>query len=185
MLEVPFVLDQAHLQDERDVRWQCDRWLPQDLSYSKSHSIQYDNNTPKKIINIGNWEYLNQGKKVAILAVGSTVDIACKSLDFIKEKFNFIPTVVNCRFIKPFDNKILNNVINEHDFIITMEEGVIKGGFGSAVLNYCHNNGSEIKVKNLGIRDEFVGHATRKELLDSVNLNKSSLVDSIDDFLKE
>ena len=155
------------------------------IRYPKSHSINYDNNIAKNIIDIGSWEYLREGDKVAILAVGSTVDIAEKSLDLIKEKFNFIPTLVNCRFIKPFDDKILNDVINKHKFIITMEEGIIKGGFGSSILNYCHNKGSLIRVKSLGIKDEFIEHATRNELLDSVNLNESSIINSIDDFLEE
>jgi len=155
------------------------------IRYPKSHSINYDNNIAKKIIDIGSWEYLREGDKVAILAVGSTVDIAEKSLDLIKEKFNFIPTLVNCRFIKPFDDKILNDVINKHKFIITMEEGIIKGGFGVSVLNYCHNKDSRLRVKNLGIKDEFIEHATRNELLNSVGLNESSIINSIDDFLEE
>ena len=159
--------------------------VPFCIRYPKSHSINYDNNIAKNIIDIGSWEYLREGDKVAILAVGSTVDIAEKSLDLIKEKFNFIPTLVNCRFIKPFDDKILNDVINKHKFIITMEEGIIKGGFGSSILNYCHNKGSLIRVKSLGIKDEFIEHATRNELLDSVNLNESSIINSIDDFLEE
>ena len=57
--------------------------------------------------------------------------------------------------------------------------------FGSSVLNYCHNKGSLIRVKNLGIQDKFIEHATRNELLDSVNLNESSIINSIEDFLEE
>ena len=155
------------------------------IRYPKAHSIKYDNNNSKKIIDIGKWEYMERGEKVAILAVGSTVDIASKSLNSIKEKFNFIPTLVNCRFIKPFDDKILTDIISNHSFLITMEEGVINGGFGSCILNYCHNQNNKIKVKNLGIGDQFIEHGTRKELLDLVKLNESSLIESIDEFLEE
>ena len=155
------------------------------IRYPKTHSIEYDSNIPKRIINIGKWEYLKKGEKVAILAVGSTVDIALKSLNSIEEKFSFIPTLVNCRFIKPFDNEILKDIMNNHDFIITMEEGVIKGGFGSTILNYYHSKNNKIKVKNLGIEDNFIEHGTREELLDLVNLNEFSLISCIDHFLKE
>ena len=76
-------------------------------------------------------------------------------------------------------------VSDNHDFIITMEEGVIKGGFGSTILNYYNSKNNKIKVKNLGIEDNFIEHGTREELLDLVNLNEFSLISCIDHFLKE
>jgi len=151
------------------------------IRYPKSHSVTYHQTNPEKILDIGSWEYLNKGKKVAVLATGSMVEVASQSLDLINEKFNFKPTLVNCRFIKPFDFKILDQVINDHDMIITMEEGVIIGGFGSSISNYCRNH--KIRIELMGIDDNFVEHGTRQELLDLVGLNVNSLINLIDNYI--
>ena len=113
------------------------------------------------------------------------VDMAFNSLKNIEEKFNFSPTLINCRFIKPFDTDILDEIITNHDYIITIEEGCLSGGFGSAILDYYNNKKYLIKVKKMGIDDHFVDHGTRKELLDLVGLNQESLMTIISDYFKE
>ena len=155
--------------------------LPFCIRYPKTSSITFHQTNIEKILDIGSWEYLNKGKKVAILATGSMVDVASQSLDFINQKFNFKPTLINCRFIKPFDNKMLDQIIQMHDLIITMEEGMVSGGFGSSILTYCrHKN---IMVELMGIKDTFVEHGTRQELLDLVGLNIDSLINLIDSYI--
>ena len=154
--------------------------LPFCIRYPKSHSVRYHQTNPEKVLDIGSWEYLNKGKKVAILATGSMVEVASQSVDLINKKFNFKPTVVNCRFIKPFDYKILDQVIKDHDMIITMEEGAVIGGFGSSVSNYCKNH--KIRIELMGIEDSFIEHGTRQELLDLVGLNVNSLINLIDNY---
>jgi len=157
--------------------------VPFCIRYPKSNSINYDKKNISKILDIGSWEYINKGEKIAILSTGSMVDIANNSIDLIKEKFNFIPTVVNCRFIKPFDTECLNEIIKSHDLIITMEEGALKGGFGSSVLDYCKRD--SIMVESMGIQDSFIEHGTRQELLDLVGLNINSLINLIDDYMND
>ena len=155
--------------------------LPFCIRYPKSHSVTYHQTNPGKILDIGSWEYLNKGEKIVVLATGSMVEVASQSIDLINEKFNFKPTVVNCRFIKPFDSKILDEVIKKHDMIITMEEGAIIGGFGSSISNYCRNH--KIRIELMGIEDNFVEHGTRQELLDLVGLNVNSLINLIDSYM--
>jgi len=157
--------------------------VPFCIRYPKSNSINYDKKNISKILDIGSWEYINKGKKIAILSTGSMVDIATNSIDLINEKFNFIPTVVNCRFIKPFDIECLNEVIKSHELIITMEEGALKGGFGSSILDYCKRD--SIMVESMGIQDSFIEHGTRQELLDLVGLNINSLINLIDDYMND
>ena len=157
--------------------------VPFCIRYPKSNSINYDKKNISKILDIGSWEYINKGEKIAILSTGSMVDIANNSIDLIKEKFNFIPTVVNCRFIKPFDTECLNEIIKSHDLIITMEEGALKGGFGSSVLDYCKRD--SVMVESMGIQDSFIEHGTRQELLDLVGLNINSLINLIDDYMND
>ena len=153
------------------------------IRYPKSNSINYHQTNISKILDIGSWEYMNKGSKIAILAIGSMVDVASNSIDLINEKFNFIPTLVNCRFIKPFDKDCLNEIIKSHNLIITIEEGALKGGFGSSILDYCKRD--NIMVESMGIKDSFIEHGTRQELLDLVGLNTNSLINLIDDYIND
>ena len=111
------------------------------------------------------------------------VEVASDSIDLIKSTFEFMPTVINARFIKPFDNDCLDEVINNHDLIITMEEGALKGGFGNSVLEYCKRD--NIKVESMGIPDSYIEHGTRQELLDLVGLNTKSLINLINNYINE
>ena len=148
------------------------------IRYPKSNSINYHQTNISKVLDVGSWETLNNGKKVAILATGSMVEIATKSIEVINSKFSFNPTVVNCRFIKPLDTKVLDEIISSHEILITMEEGILTGGFGSSIVNYTKN--MNITIETMGIKDEYVEHGTRKELLDLVGLNTDSLINLIE-----
>ena len=148
------------------------------IRYPKSNSINYHQTNISKVLDIGSWETLKNGKKVAILATGSMVEIATKSIEVINSKFSFNPTVVNCRFIKPLDTKMLDEIISSHEILITMEEGILTGGFGSSIVNYTKN--MNIVIETMGIKDEYVEHGTRKELLDLVGLNTDSLINLIE-----
>ena len=148
------------------------------IRYPKSNSINYHQTNISKVLDIGSWETLNSGKKVAILATGSMVEIATKSIEVINSKFSFNPTVVNCRFIKPLDTKMLDEIIGSHEILITMEEGILTGGFGSSIVNYTKN--MNVTIETMGIKDEYVEHGTRKELLDLVGLNTDSLINLIE-----
>ncbi len=148
------------------------------IRYPKSNSINYHQTNISKVLDIGSWEILNNGKKVAILATGSMVEIATKSIEVINSKFSFNPTVVNCRFIKPLDTKMLDKIISSHEILITMEEGILTGGFGSSIVDYTKN--LNITIETMGIKDEYVEHGTRKELLDLVGLNTDSLINLIE-----
>ena len=148
------------------------------IRYPKSNSINYHQTNISKVLDVGSWETLNNGKKVAILATGSMVEIATKSIEVINSKFSFNPTVVNCRFIKPLDTKMLDKIISSHEILITMEEGILTGGFGSSIVDYTKN--LNITIETMGIKDEYVEHGTRKELLDLVGLNTDSLINLIE-----
>ena len=158
--------------------------LPFCIRYPKSSSLEYNNSNKEEIIDIGKWEYINKGSKVAILAIGPMVELAKNSINNIEEKFSFKPTVINCRFIKPIDTCMINELISKHDLIITMEEGIISGGFGSSIIDYINDIKNDISIIKMGIKDEFIEHASRPELLDMVGLNKKTILKSINDYYK-
>jgi len=149
------------------------------IRYPKDTSYKFDEDIAPEILEIGSWEKLESGEKVAILATGSMVGVANSNYSSISESLGFNPMLVNSRFIKPMDLNMLNEIENEFDLIITMEEGALNGGFGSAVVEYYSDKNFKSKIVRMGIPDEFVEHATRQELLNDLGLSKDGLIQKI------
>ena len=124
-------------------------------------------------IPIGKAELRRQGKEVAILAFG-TVLADCLA---VAEELD--ATVVNMRFVKPIDVDMILNIANNHDLIVTVEENMVQGGAGSAVLETLAANGITKKVINYGLPDRFVQHGSREDMLEDVKLTKSGIMEFI------
>ena len=154
------------------------------IRYPKGNSITYDPELKPEILKIGSWELLTEGNDIAILAVGSMVDVAQNTLKLLKND-NINITLVNCRFIKPIDEKMLENIFKSHKTIITIEEGTVLGGFGSSILEYASLKNITANIKVLGIPDQFIQHGPRSELLDDIGLSKNKLYNTIKEILNE
>lgn len=116
-----------------------------------------------RTIKIGSWNLVNSGTKVAVLACGKGVSIALDSLKLLR---NVHPTVINARFVKPLDDKLLSRIFRTHKALVTVEDNVLAGGFGSAVLEWLEENGcSNIRVERIGLPDRFIEHGPQKRLL--------------------
>ena len=80
------------------------------------------------------------------------------------------------RFVKPLDEKLLHQIFTKFNKIITVEDGVIKGGFGSAILEFANeNNYQKTSIQVLGIPDQFIEHGSNDELFESIHLSKNHL----------
>ena len=154
------------------------------IRYPKGNSIVYDPELKPEVLKIGSWELLSKGNDIAILAVGSMVDVAQNTLKLLKND-NINITLVNCRFIKPIDEKMLENIFKSHKTIITIEEGTVLGGFGSSILEYASLKNITANIKVLGIPDKFIQHGPRSELLDDIGLSKNKLYNTIKEILNE
>ena len=107
------------------------------------------------------------------------VDLVMSNYDYIEQELGFSPHVINSRFIKPFDENMLNSIIKEFDGILTIEEGMKTGGFGSYILNYLNELNYTGKVRILGVKDKFVDQGTRTELLDDCGLTANNIINTI------
>ena len=107
------------------------------------------------------------------------VDICVKVIQMFDEMSNLKITLINCRFIKPFDKDLLDELIHSHSSFITIEEGLLSGGFGSQISNYFTDQNITKKLKLLGIKDEFTDHGTRSELLENLSLDPNSIFNII------
>ena len=153
------------------------------IRYPKMQT-KVDFTIPPSEITIGSWETVSKGRNVCLLAVGSMLDTAIKVKDLLKLELDIDITVINCRFIKPIDKKLLNELILIHNYFITIEEGILRGGFGSFVSQFFNKMNIDKKIFNLGIDDEFTEHGSRKELLKDLKLDSISIVHKIKEIIK-
>jgi len=115
-------------------------------------------------LEIGKAEVLHTGNDVVLLAIGSGVREAIKARTLLK-KDNIQATVVNCRFVKPLDEELIRSLASRIPKLVTVEENVLQGGFGSAVLECLNGNGlSQCRIARIGIEDVFVEHGPQSKL---------------------
>lgn len=126
----------------------------------------------------GKWEVLKQGGKIAVLAVGRMVShalIASMQL----EDMGIYTTVVNAYSIKPIDDCLLRELCEKGYSIVTIEDNVVRGGFGSMVLQYVNNSQYKVKVVNMGLKDEFIEQGSPEILYKLYGLDVDGIVEKI------
>jgi len=129
-------------------------------------------------IKIGSWEKLIEGRDIAILGVGRYVQRALEVKKELKNR-GFSPTVINARFIKPMDEKMLREILSSHKYIITMEDGSLNGGFGSAVAEFMVDNQYTNTLIRFGIPDKFIEHGKVELLEKDLGLLPEQMVEKI------
>jgi len=132
-----------------------------------------------KPIELGCSEVLKEGKDLAIFAIGSSVYPSLKVAKNLKDD-GIEAAVINARFIKPLDGNLLENILQKTKRIVTVEEGAIEGGFGSAILEFIERERIDgVKLKRIGLPCEFIEHGKRKELLKKYNLTSEGIYNAI------
>lgn len=133
-------------------------------------------------LEIGRAEIVRDGGSIAILAVGTMVSAACKTAELLLKR-GINCTVVNMRFIKPLDKECILQMADKMEAIVTMEENVLNGGFGSAVVELLADEGRSIPVLRFGIPDEFIEQGTQSELREQCGLTPEQMSEKINDML--
>lgn len=138
------------------IDWSVDFDRPLSIRFPKGEagSAFADNRAP---IEYGKSEVLAEGSGVAILAVGTAVEQA-QGVAVILKEHGIEPTFVNVRFVKPMDWQLIDRLVKTHNMIITLEENVKTGGYGSSVLDYINSKEYEVKVHNVALPDRFIEH---------------------------
>ena len=155
------------------------------VRYPKDCSIKYEPELKPEILKIGTWENLQDGEEVVLLAVGSMVENSLRAREILLES-DIFAGVVNCRFIKPFDTKMMQELAREYSIVITIEENTRMGGFGANLRNWCAENVNiRESFHTLAISDEFVTHGPRKQLLDDVGLSPEKIADYISNLIRK
>ncbi|AJC26838.1 MULTISPECIES: 1-deoxy-D-xylulose-5-phosphate synthase [Bacillus] len=132
-----------------------------------------------KTIPIGTWEVLRPGKDAVILTFGTTIEMALEAAEEL-QKEGLSVRVVNARFIKPIDKQMMKAILNEGLPILTIEEAVLEGGFGSTILEYAHDLGMyHTPIDRMGIPDRFIEHGSVTALLEEIGLTKVEVMNRI------
>jgi len=136
-----------------------------------------------KEIPIGTWEHLKDGMDIAIVACGNTVYPALSAAMELEGE-GIHCCVINGRFVKPMDREMLLSLAREVPKILTVEENVLIGGFGSGVMEMLSEEGITVPVKRLGIPDAFLSHGSQGTLRKSIGIDKEGIKKSIKLWLK-
>lgn len=132
---------------------------------------------------IGKGLWLKKGKDATILAIGNRVHPALAAAEALK-KHKIDCGVVNMRFVKPLDTQIIDEALKVSKHLVTVEDNMLAGGFGSAVAEYLADKQANFKLLRLGIGDEFVEHGKVANLFDKLGLNAGQMTDHILKWIK-
>ena len=129
------------------------------------------------LVPLGRGEIRRQGKQVAILAFGAPLAAVLEAAG------EFDATVANMRFVKPLDERLVCELADSHDYLVTVEENVVAGGAGSAVTEVLERTGRTCKVLQLGLPDRFVGHGDPAKLIAECGLDAAGIARSIREYI--
>ena len=152
---------------------------PISLRYPRGEGWGVTLDVELKNLEIGKAELLREGGDVVIAAVGQTVIPALKAAQDLAP-LGISAGVVNSRFVKPLDRKLLSELLTRVPRLITVEDHVVAGGFGSAVVEFLADEGfSGVEVKRLGVPDRFIPHGTQDELRKMCGFDKDAIAQAV------
>jgi 1-deoxy-D-xylulose-5-phosphate synthase len=136
-------------------------------------------------LTIGVADEVENGTNVAFLAVGSMVETCIEAREILTSE-GILASVINARFIKPLDEQMIRKVCKNVGIIITVEENVLAGGFGSSVLEYIHDqNIDDVNVLRLGFPDQFIEQGARKQILAKYGLHAAGIASAAKSYVQK
>ncbi|MEO8763935.1 MAG: 1-deoxy-D-xylulose-5-phosphate synthase [Ginsengibacter sp.] len=153
------------------------------IRYPRGEAVKAEWKTEMKEIKVGTGRKLKDGDEIAILSFGHPGNFASAAIRDVKAD-GINPAHYDMRFAKPLDEKMLHEVLKKYPKIITVEDGTVVGGFGSAVLEFMAEHSYNAHVKIIGIPDEIVEHGTLKELYNEIGLDANHIAEAIREIAK-
>ncbi len=157
--------------------------MPFVIRYPRGEGVMVDWKKPMKEIKVGTGRKLKDGKDLAILSFGHPGNFAAAAIRDVTPD-GISVAHYDMRFVKPLDTEMLHEVFTQFDKIITIEDGTVVGGFGSAVLEFMNEHGYKADVHILGIPDRIVEHGTPKQLYDEIGIDANAIAKLIREKVK-
>ena len=145
------------------------------IRYPRGRGALVDWECPLEEIQVGKGQKLKEGKDIAVLTIGPIGNEAMKAIASAEAKSDKSIAHYDLRFLKPLDEQMLDEIGQNYQFIVTVEDGVLKGGMGSAILEYMSDHGYSPKIHRIGIPDSFVQHGTPNELYKICGMDATSI----------
>jgi 1-deoxy-D-xylulose-5-phosphate synthase len=153
------------------------------LRYPRGTGEGVEINPEAPLLDIGTGELIQEGRDILLLAVGRAVQEAVKAAEILEEEGHSV-AVINARFIKPLDRELIIDTAMKTKKVVTVEEHVLDGGFGSAVLELLADNDAfECKLRRVGIRDTFVEHGPQEILRSAYKVDAAAVVSAAKELL--
>ena len=151
---------------------------PFSIRYPRGKGVMVDWEQPFEELTIGEGRQIAEGNELAILTIGHPGNFATKAREKMEQK-GYSVAQYDMRFVKPLDEKLLHQIFKKHNKVITVEDGCVQGGFGSAVLEFMADHNYNVQVKRLGVPDSFIQHGTQDELWRECNYDVQAIQEAI------
>lgn len=154
------------------------------IRYPRGKGEKADWRNEMSVLPVGKGKKLKDGKDIAILSIGPVGNEALKAIEQV-EKEGVSVALYDMIYLKPVDEELLHEVGKKFNRIVTVENGVIKGGLGTAVLEFMADNGYTPKVKRIGVPDRFIEHGSVPELFKLCGMDSESITEVVKEMVKE
>ncbi len=151
---------------------------PFSIRYPRGRGVIPDWKRPYEEIPIGKGRQISEGNDLAILSVGTAGNLVSEAIRMLRKE-NISIAHYDMRFVKPLDEELLHEVFRKFKSVITVEDGVIQGGFGSAVLEFAADHEYTARIKRLGVPDRFIDHGSQKELYKECGFDPESIIKEV------
>ena len=156
---------------------------PFSIRYPRGNGFNPDWEKPFEEMEIGKGRQISDGEDIAVISIGTIgheVELALQTLN----EEGIYPAHFDMRFIKPLDTTLLDSIFAKYKRIITVEDNVLQGGFGSAVCEYACDHFYNLKIKRLGIPDRFIEHGSPQDLYKVCGIDSGAIAEAVKDMLK-
>ena len=169
----------------RNLMYTATKWEegPFSIRYPRGQGVMPEWRTPLELLEVGKGRKLTDGEEIAILTIGHPGNFAQTAIAEL-QKEGIHAAHYDMRFVKPIDEEMLHEVFQKYDKVITVEDGSIKGGFGSAVVEFMADEGYHAKIKRLGVPDKFIDHGTQAELWNLCKFDAAAIIEAVKSFEK-
>jgi 1-deoxy-D-xylulose-5-phosphate synthase len=163
---------------------QHENYGPFSIRYPRGNGVMTEWKTPFQLIKPGTGRKVRSGSDIAILSIGPMGNYALQACEELEQR-GVSAAMYDMRFVKPLDELLLHEVFGKFKHVITVEDGCLQGGMGSAVLEFMADNGYQSQVKRLGIPDRLVEHGTQDELYAECHYDVAAMVAASEEMLRE
>lgn len=179
MRSIPNMVVSAPM-DEEELRnlmftAQAENHGPFSIRYPRGNGVLLEWKTPLRALKVGTGRKLKSGTDVAFLTIGAIGNYTRKACEAL-EDLGVHAAHYDMRFVKPIDELMLHEVFAKFDKVITVEDGCIQGGFGSAVIEFMADNGYHAQIKRLGVPDRYIEHGSQDELYKECGYDTDAMV---------